>query len=66
MKVRTKDGSYSESFKKFIVEKVTLGKITKAAANRKYGIKSHSAILDWSRKFTTIETKDSSKKTSRK
>lgn len=68
MKIRDAHGKYTLSFKKDIVRRVDLGKITKAEAGRKYGILGHSTILRWQRKFsemstakTTLATKSSKK-----
>ena len=68
MKIRDKKGNYIESFKKDVVRRVDLGKITKAEAGRKYGILGHSTILRWQRKYselhhakTTLSSKTSKK-----
>jgi transposase len=42
---------FSESFKKGVVLQIQLGRLTQSEANRKYGIKGHSTILKWIRKF---------------
>jgi transposase len=41
---------YSEEFKLKVVQEVLSGQLTKAQANRKYGIKGSSRILDWIKK----------------
>lgn len=43
---------YDEIFKLQVVEEVLQGKISKAEANRLYGIRSKSAILEWTRKHS--------------
>jgi len=50
MEIRTKE-KYSESFKIHVVSEVESGKLSKCAANRKYGILGHSTILKWCRKY---------------
>ncbi len=52
---RSESQQYSESFKWKVVEEVLNGEITQAEAKRKYGIKSHSAILYWTRQFSGIK-----------
>lgn len=42
---------YSENFRIKVVNEVENGIITKAEANRKYGIKGHSTVLKWCRKY---------------
>ena len=42
---------YEESVKKEVVYLVQSGQISKEEASRKYGIKGHSTILRWIRKF---------------
>jgi transposase len=42
---------YSEALKRSIVIEVHSGQISKEEARRKYGIKGHSTILKWIRKF---------------
>jgi transposase len=42
--------TYSEAFKKQVVEEVLQGKLTKEAARQKYGIRGNSEILYWIRK----------------
>ncbi len=42
---------YSESLKRKVVFQVQSGQLTQAEANTKYGIKGHSTILKWIRKF---------------
>ncbi len=43
--------NFSESFKRGIIFMVQSGQMTQGEANRKYGIKGHSTILKWIRKF---------------
>jgi len=42
---------YSEKLKREVVFQVQSGQLTQSEANRKYGIKGHSTILKWIRKF---------------
>jgi transposase-like protein len=42
---------YSESLKREVVIQVQSGQISKEEARRKYGIRGHSTILKWIRKF---------------
>ena len=42
---------FSDSLKRKVVFQVQSGQITQAEANFKYGIKGHSTILKWIRKF---------------
>ena len=42
---------YSETFKREVVFMVQSGQISKEDARRRYGIKGHSTILKWIRKF---------------
>jgi transposase-like protein len=42
---------YSELLKIKVVQEVRLGLITKEEASRRYGIKGHSTVLKWVRKF---------------
>ena len=43
--------TYSESLKRAVVLEVKSQQISKEEARRKYGIKGHSTILKWIRKF---------------
>lgn len=43
---------YSESFKLKVIEEVLSGKLSKAEANRLYGIRGKSSILEWTRKYS--------------
>ena len=43
---------YDESFKLQVVRETIAGKISKEKARRKYGIKSKSAILEWTRQYS--------------
>jgi transposase-like protein len=43
--------SYSESIKNEVIHLVQSGLLTKEEASRRYGIKGHSTILKWIRKF---------------
>ena len=51
---RKKPQDYSEDFKWQVVQEVLSGKLSKAEANRLYGIRSKSAILYWMRKYSGI------------
>ena len=51
---REKPQEYSEDFKWQVVQEVLSGKLSKAEANRLYGIKSKSAILYWMRQYSGI------------
>lgn len=42
---------YSESFKREVILKIQSGQIWKEEARRVYGIKGHSTISNWIRKF---------------
>lgn len=42
---------YSEEFKLKVVHEVLGGEITKEGCREKYGIKGHSTVLKWIRKF---------------
>ena len=42
---------YSESFKKFVVNEVESGRITKEGAKQKYKIGGNSAVLKWCRQY---------------
>ncbi len=55
MEIRTNE-KYSESFKIHVVSEVESGKLSKCAANRKYGILGHSTILKWCRKYGHFHT----------
>lgn len=44
--------NYSESFKLQVIQKVLEGKLSKEEANRLYGIRSKSAILEWTRQYS--------------
>jgi transposase-like protein len=46
-----------ESLKRKIVLEVLSGKLSKEQARRVYGIKSKSGILEWMRKFASIDPK---------
>ncbi len=41
--------SFSESFKRSVVDQINRGLMSKEEARRRYGIKSKSGILDWQR-----------------
>lgn len=49
---------YPEPLKLKVIEEVLGGKISKAEANRLYGIRSNSAILEWMRQFSGEEGYD--------
>ena len=42
---------YSETFKREVIFQIKSGQLTQGEASRKYGIKGHSTILKWIRKF---------------
>jgi transposase-like protein len=42
---------YSEEFKLKVVHEVLRGEISKEGCRKKYGIKGHSTVLKWIRKF---------------
>jgi transposase len=46
---------YSDEFKKAVIKEVLSGLITKDEARRRYGIKGKSAVLNWIRKFDTLQ-----------
>ena len=43
--------SYNEALKREVVYLVKSGNLTKAEASRKFGIKEHTTVLKWIRKF---------------
>lgn len=47
---------YNHSLKIRVVKEVLTEQLTQAEANRKYGIKGHSTILKWIRKFEKQES----------
>jgi len=51
---RQQSQEYSEDFKWQVVQEVLSGKLSKAEANRLYGIRSKSAILYWMRQYRGI------------
>jgi len=51
-------GFYSEEMKLKTVQKVLSGQLTKAEANKRYGIRGHSRILTWIRKYEKRFGKD--------
>ena len=51
---RNQPQEYSEDFKWQVVQEVLSGKLSKAEANRLYGIRSKSAILYWMRQYSGI------------
>ena len=51
---RKQSQEYSEDFKWQVVQEVLSGKLSKAEANRIYGIRSKSAILYWMRQYSGI------------
>ena len=52
MRIRTKQKTYySDEFKLRIIQEVLSGSISKESAQRRYGIKGHSAIVNWMRSF---------------
>jgi transposase-like protein len=46
---------YSHSFKLQVVREVEIGGLSIRGALRKYGIQSHSTVLNWIRKFGTFD-----------
>lgn len=48
--------TYTDEFKLKVIEEVNRGLETKGSAQRKYGIKGKSAILNWMRKFEVSGT----------
>ena len=48
-------GTYSEEFKWKVVQEVLAGKFTKEEARIAYGVRSHSGILEWMRKFSGVD-----------
>ncbi len=71
MKITTKKNTpkrmppqeYSEDFKWQVVQEILSGKLSKAEANRLYGIRSKSAILYWMRQYSGITNYRESSKT---
>jgi len=53
-----RQGFYSEEMKLKTVQEVLSGQLTKAEANKKYGIRGHSRILTWIRKYEKRFGKD--------
>jgi transposase-like protein len=53
---------YSDEFKKSVIKEVLTGLISKGAAQRKYGIKGKSAVLNWIRKFEPSQINEMKKK----
>lgn len=51
---RIQSQEYSDDFKWQVVQEVLSGKLSKAEANRLYGIRSKSAILYWMRQYSGI------------
>lgn len=54
-----KRNSYSIEFKSNVVEEVLTGKLTKAEAQRVYGLGGKSAILNWMRKLNLVASYNS-------
>lgn len=54
-RIRTNSKRYSEEFKLSVIQEVLEGRITKEEARRIYGIKSKSAILEWTRQYSGEE-----------
>jgi transposase-like protein len=64
---KKKPQEYTEDFKWQVVQEVLSGKLSKAEANRLYGIRSKSAILYWMRQYSGISNyRESTKKLSSK
>lgn len=53
---------FSDEFKKSVVKEVLSGQINKEDARRRYGIKGKSLVLNWIRKFDTIQNPEMKKK----
>lgn len=53
-----RQGFYSEEMKLKTVQEVLSGQLTKAEANKRYGIRGHSRILTWIRKYEKRFGKD--------
>ena len=53
---------YSDKFKKSVVKKVLSGHLSQKEASMLYGIKGHSTILKWIRKFDSSNTHEMKKK----
>ena len=51
----TGSNRYNESIKREVVFRVRAGDITQEDARKEYGIKGHSTILKWIRKFEGVE-----------
>ena len=52
----------SDEFKKSVVKKVLSGRLSQKEASIRYGIKGHSTILNWIRKFDVSNTLEMKKK----
>lgn len=57
MENRTNTGKYSETFKIYITSEIESGRLSVAAANRKYNIAGHMTVSKWCRKYGTCINK---------
>jgi len=55
MEIRTKLGGFTEAFKIHVVEELESGRLSQAAAKRKYDILGHSTVLKWCRKYGRMQ-----------
>ena len=53
--VKRTQKDYSYTFKVQVVQEIESGSISSGDAKRKYGIQSHSTVLDWLRKFGNFD-----------
>jgi transposase len=53
---------FTDEFKKYIVNEVESGRITRMKAMRKYNILGHSTILKWRRVYGNLQLKNTQKK----
>jgi len=53
--MKSQKNTYSNGFKLRVIEEVLSGHLSKEQAQRKYGIRGKSAILNWMRKFGLSE-----------
>lgn len=53
--MKSQKNTYSNGFKLRVIEEVLSGHLRKEQAQRKYGIRGKSAILNWMRKFGLSE-----------
>ena len=57
MEIRTKTGTYSETFKIHVVTEIENGKLSIAEANRKYNIAGHMTVSKWCLKYGKCSSK---------